>query len=534
MAQEDVARIHCAIGQDHAHRLVQRRQRGRAHGQPGVGTAGHAQAEHAFVRQGQAGVDHQGACSVQVERAAEIRAGSADARQVLVQVARAVRPRGLDGLEDLEFVRQPGQEARLQPALGVFALRVAVVDDAGADAEFAAPQACARAEGQGADRHRQAEVAISLSARRRIEPADRAGVDAARVGFEFVDDFHGAAFRRAGDRAAGVERGEYLRQRRVRPQLRAHRGGHLQHGAEARDFEQLRHRHGAGLRHAAEVVAQQVDDHQVFGTVLGVERQVGGAARVDFRIAARRRRTLHRPRQQGAGRVAHEQLGREREQGAAVRQANQGAIRHRLARAQPLVQGEHRAEGIEAQAVGVVHLVGVAGCDVVADAVDGIHEPVFVDIRPHVGDAGRCGADCAGGDPARGLLRRHALAALEQQHLGQRHVRQRLGGDIEQMGAEFVAEHRHGELAARQRRFHLRQHGVPAGGVMAGEGAGVVGVEARLGMRLPVRARIVEQGKDCCGIHGTLKLPAGATIVRRCRPTDAGGSRSWRSGASAR
>ncbi|MNN79058.1 hypothetical protein D3C81_1956690 [compost metagenome] len=44
--------------------------------------------------------------------------------------------------------------------------------------------------------------------------------------------------------------------------------------------EQLRHANRAGAAGAAEVVAQQVDNHQVFRAILGAGQQFGGVRRV--------------------------------------------------------------------------------------------------------------------------------------------------------------------------------------------------------------------------------------------------------------
>jgi hypothetical protein len=57
------------------------------------------------------------------------------------------------------------------------------------------------------------------------------------------------------------------------------------------------------------------------------------------------------------------------------------------------------AEGIEAQAVGVVDLVGVACRDVVVDARQRGAERLLVDVGADVGDAGRL-VDREGARPA--------------------------------------------------------------------------------------------------------------------------------------
>ena len=278
---------------------------------------------------------------------------------------------GAHGFKNIEIVLQAGEEACLEFAFGVFVVGVAVEDDAGADAHFAVAHAVRALwlQGQRADRHRHAEVA-DLAVITRIEPADGAGVDAARVRLQFADDFHGAALGRAGDRAAGIQRIKNFGQRGVVAQLRGDGGGHLQHAGVALHVEQRRHFHAAGDGHARDVVAQQVDDHQVLGAVLGIGGEVGGAQDV-FRLLRRwrgRRRAFHRPRGQHAAAVAHEQFGRQRQHGAAVVQRDQCAVRDGLAAAQARVQRVDAAKRVKTQPVRVIDLVGVAGRNVVVNA----------------------------------------------------------------------------------------------------------------------------------------------------------------------
>ncbi len=88
-----------------------------------------------------------------------------------------------------------------------------------ADAEFAAPS-----------RNRQCANG-DIEARRAVgrEDTDGAAIDAARALFQFGDNFHGADFRRAGDRAAGKQRADDSLDACPGFQLRRHRGNHLMH-----------------------------------------------------------------------------------------------------------------------------------------------------------------------------------------------------------------------------------------------------------------------------------------------------------------
>ena len=73
-------------------------------------------------------------------------------------------------------------------------------------------------------------------------------------------------------------------------QQAAHGRDELVHGLVGLDVHQVRHVHGADLADDAEVVAQQVGDHQVLGAVLLAGAQLLGQAHVlGRRLAARGR-----------------------------------------------------------------------------------------------------------------------------------------------------------------------------------------------------------------------------------------------------
>ena len=385
VTEEQVARCGGIVGQQQPHRRLQGRQGGALRAQRAV----RLQRQPQTPGDGGRCHGHRGPGRVFIESESKIRRRCPKARQVAIEVLHAVVIHA-HGLEQFEVVVQARQKARFQLALGVFIVGLAVVDDAGPHAHFGGAHAVMFGlQRDGTDRHRHAKVADGHAVGRRVKPADRPRINPARRAFQLADDFHGAALGRAGDRAARVEGGEDVGQRHVRAQAGTHGGRHLQHAAVTAHVEQGGRVDAAGDGDATEVVAQQVDDHQVFGAVFRVLRQGGGAFGVDGFTLAGRRGALHRPRQQLAARVAHEQFGRQRHHRAAVRQGDQGAIRHRLARAQAGVQVEQGAEGVEAQAVGKIDLVGVAGGDVVVDARQRLRERLPVDGAAHGGDAGR-------------------------------------------------------------------------------------------------------------------------------------------------
>ena len=174
--------------------------------------------------------------------------------------------------------------------------------------------------------------------------------------------------------------------------------------------------HAALLRHATEVVAQQIDDHQVLGPVLGRRQQ----ARSGLPAC---QRALHRPRDQTIALLLQKQLRRERDD-SAVGIAQESAVAHRLALAQPGVQGQWLAEPFKSQRKGEIGLVTVAGGNVVADAVDRGSVPFFIDCRGDAANPGRLFATLRR-QPGVGRDGIHRDAPPEAPEAGQRPLRMR-------------------------------------------------------------------------------------------------------------
>ena len=130
------------------------------------------------------------------------------------------------------------------------------------------------------------ESRLPEKSRYRIAPR----VDAAARGFEFVDDFHGADFRRAGKRAAGKAGGQRVEAVHILAQAPAQARDQMHHVRVALDEHQLFDAHRAVFRNAAQVVAAQIDQHDVLGAFLGIGGEFGfQALRLLFRRAPRGR-----------------------------------------------------------------------------------------------------------------------------------------------------------------------------------------------------------------------------------------------------
>ena len=220
------------------------------------------------------------------------------------------------------------QTARARAAIGARALsRISSNSSAGSDCITIAPPApivvAPGAHHDRADHDREVDDAVEP------EVADRARVDAAGDALDVVDDAHRAQLRRAGHRAAG-EAGAHAFDRGARRFERA--GDSRDHLVDCRvglDDHQLGHGDGVQRADAAEVVAQEVDDHQVLGEGLLVVLQLGAQRLVAAGILGAPRGALDRASLHDPVAVdRQEALGR----GAQHRQRRRASGRRRTAR----------------------------------------------------------------------------------------------------------------------------------------------------------------------------------------------------------
>src|SRR5690606_20712956 len=110
-----------------------------------------------------------------------------------------------------------------------------------------------------------------------VDPADAAAVRAAGGGFHRVDAPQGARLGGAGDGAGREGRGEQLGPAGPGAQVAAD-GGHQVHESRVLlDGAQVGHGDGAGGADPADVVADEVHDHDVLGGVLLQQVRLGAA-----------------------------------------------------------------------------------------------------------------------------------------------------------------------------------------------------------------------------------------------------------------
>ena len=126
-----------------------------------------------------------------------------------------------------------------------------------------------------------------------VDDTDGATIGATRPGFERSDLAHGHQFGGAGDRAAGEQRLQHMHEGGIRTCGRLHRTGHLPQRGVGFSLQQLLDVYAAGGCDPSQIVAQQVDDHHVFGALLGAGLQLQSQGCVQFGCGAASSRTFH-------------------------------------------------------------------------------------------------------------------------------------------------------------------------------------------------------------------------------------------------
>ena len=141
---------------------------------------------------------------------------------------------------------------------------------------------------------------------------ERAGVGAPPLAFERRDDLHAAHLRAPGDRAARKQRAQRVHRRAIGAQPAAHVGDDVMHVRIGLGDHVFVHRHAARLADAAEIVALEVDQHDVFGALLRMRHEFGGIAPILLGDAVARARAGDGPRRDLAARDAQQPFGRRR------------------------------------------------------------------------------------------------------------------------------------------------------------------------------------------------------------------------------
>ena len=155
----------------------------------------------------------------------------------------------------------------------------------------------------------------------------------------------------------------------VGAQPRRDRGGELPDRAQPLHLEERPGLHRPGRRHASQVVAEQVGDHHVLGTVLLRGEEPEPHRLVLLRETPAPRRSLHGPGDHRVSAPEQEELGRGRDHRAGAG-PDVGRVPRSLCAAQPQVEGERVAVQPAPETERQVHLVDRAGGHGLPDHLD--------------------------------------------------------------------------------------------------------------------------------------------------------------------
>ncbi len=128
------------------------------------------------------------------------------------------------------------------------------------------------------------------------EPAERAGVRPAPHGLELLDHLHRAHLRTAGHRSGRERRVDGVERVRPRAEATLDRRDQLVHRRVRLDRAQPGDANAARGADPAEVVAREVDDHRVLGSILRALGKRGRERAVSDAVVRTRSGSLDRPR----------------------------------------------------------------------------------------------------------------------------------------------------------------------------------------------------------------------------------------------
>ena len=124
----------------------------------------------------------------------------------------------------------------------------------------------------------------------KVEVADHAAEDTAVGRLELVDNLEGAWLRRARQRAGRKSRLEHIDETLVFANMPLDRRNKVHDVAEAVNRHELANRDRVRFANLEQVVAREVDQHQVLGALLGVSEQILGRCLVGIHTLAARAR----------------------------------------------------------------------------------------------------------------------------------------------------------------------------------------------------------------------------------------------------
>ena len=306
-------------------------------------------------------------------------------------------------------------------------------------------------EHQRADCHIEARAARRCWASRcwasrryeqgRIKITNRPAIGPAWGGFVLVDQLHRADFGRARDRATGKQRPHHIDRAPPRRQPRPHRRHHLMDGGVSLDGKGRRDPHAPGHADAREVIAHQVNDHQIFGAVLDAGHQFRRQRSILRWRAPARPCALHRAHRHAIAIDAHKQFGREAQQPARPIMDNP-AMPTAAALAQRRIDRQRIAPPAPRERQGVIGLIDVAIADRLGQRVKALHIGSGRNLRHHRPDPAEPRGVGMGGQPQGHVIGGHIVPAFKHREPHQRAI-----------GADATVRERHKPWLKRQPRL---------------------------------------------------------------------------------
>ncbi len=146
----------------------------------------------------------------------------------------------------------------------------------------------------GANCRADSDVQLALAIETKI--AKRAAIRPARNRFKFINDFHRAKFRRAGDAAAGETRRKRGEMRHIISQAAFDGGNEMLHLRELFQLGEFRHLHGTVFANFTQIISQQIGNHYELGQLFRARLQFVSKLRIARRVRIARARALDRAR----------------------------------------------------------------------------------------------------------------------------------------------------------------------------------------------------------------------------------------------
>src|SRR5690606_15408750 len=213
------------------------------------------------------------------------------------------------------------------------------------------------------DRDVQVEIAVEA------DVADRPAIDASPLRLELLDDLNRSHLGRTGDRAAGKRAANDIERMTVRTQSSDDRADQVMHIREALDIVELRDLDGPGHADFAEIVAQEIDDHDVLCAILLARAKLLGERDVALPIRRARPGALDRLRLDATARDLQEALRRRRQhvelRQPEIRRERRGAQAPEREIGRPRMPAD-----VCLEAPRQVDLIAVAGANVRLDALE--------------------------------------------------------------------------------------------------------------------------------------------------------------------